>query len=192
IRIDCFRRSFGEVGAERDHVFGAELLGLFMGYGVDFRIENYLADAASVAQVDENNPSMVAPASHPTEKSQLSAHCFCPRLTAVTTALPISQLIGKNPLRRHQFAFLVNNSASILSHPFSSCCLVSILRNTALPFANSSSPMINTKPALSLSARRIWLFKLRDSPSISTDRPLCRSRCTRGKAQSRAISPTQT
>jgi hypothetical protein len=40
-----------------------------MSYGVDFRIENYLADAASVAQIDENNPSMVAPASHPTEKS---------------------------------------------------------------------------------------------------------------------------
>src|SRR5262245_460273 len=163
-----------------------------MGCGVDFRIENYLADATPVAQVDKNNPSMVAPASHPTEKSQLSAYCFCPRLTAVATALPISQLIGNNPLRRHQLAFLVTNSASILSNPISSCCLVAILRNTALPFANSSSPTINTDAALSLSARRIWLFKLRDSPSISTDKPFCRSRWTIGKAQSRAASPTQT
>src|SRR5215510_10831958 len=126
-----------------------------MGHSIDCWIENYLADAASVAQIVENNPSMVASASHPTEKSQLRAHHFCARLTAVATTFPTSQLIGKNPLRRHQLAFLVINSASILSNPISSCCLVAMSRNTALPFANSSSPTINTETALSLSARRI-------------------------------------
>jgi hypothetical protein len=61
-----------------------------MGCRVELRIENNLADTASVPQIDENNPPVVAPASHPTEKSQLIAHRVCAWLTAVATALPIA------------------------------------------------------------------------------------------------------
>src|SRR5512143_828754 len=147
-----------------------------MRRGIQLRIEHDLGYAASIPKVDESQASMVAPGVHPTDKDYFLTHGSDPRFAAVTAPLPAPQGIVKNPFARHQLAFLAINSASIFAKLISSCLFLFMSRNTAVPCCSSSSPMIKTATALSLSARRIWLFKLLVSPSISAETPLRRKR----------------
>ena len=59
------RGAAGDRAAHGDDPFAAQLVGLGMHRLVDLRVEDHLGDAPAVAQVDEDNPAMVAAAEHP-------------------------------------------------------------------------------------------------------------------------------
>jgi hypothetical protein len=69
-----------------------------MGGRSDFRTENDLAKTSAVAQIDEDHATVIAPAVYPTRQSHLFANPLGARLTAITTALPITQGVVKNAL----------------------------------------------------------------------------------------------
>jgi hypothetical protein len=60
-----------------------------------------LTDAAAIAQIDEDNSAVVAPAVHPTDQGHLLADRSRARLAAVTTAFPIAPLIAEHSFRCH-------------------------------------------------------------------------------------------
>jgi len=50
--------------------------------GCPFRVDDELADAGVVAQVDEDEASVIPPARHPAGQRQSLAHAVGPRLAA--------------------------------------------------------------------------------------------------------------
>jgi hypothetical protein len=72
-----------------------------MTHRIDFRSKNDLTDAAAIAQVDKNNPAVIAPTVHPTHQDHFFADRGGARLAAVTTALPIAPLIVEHSFRCH-------------------------------------------------------------------------------------------
>ena len=81
--LDLAGRQAGidRLGVARDHragrahdVLGAQPLGQTVRLGRDSRVEDELHEAGAVAQVDEDEVAVVAPASHPAGEPHLATH----------------------------------------------------------------------------------------------------------------------
>ena len=59
------------LAAHRQNPLRAQLVRLGVRFGVDFRVEDNLGDAPAVAEVDEDNPAVVAAAKNPTHENDL-------------------------------------------------------------------------------------------------------------------------
>jgi hypothetical protein len=58
-------RPVDDPAADGDDPFAAQLMRLGVHLLVDLGVEDHLGDAPAVAQIDENNPAMIAAAEHP-------------------------------------------------------------------------------------------------------------------------------
>src|SRR5687767_10839534 len=78
-----------------------------MGFSIEFRIENNLRETGAIAEVNENQTSMVPPCLHPSNQNHFAPDQIWPRLTAIAASLPIAQGVVENSLHltrlpRHQ------------------------------------------------------------------------------------------
>ena len=58
-------RAFAHRSLQGQDVFAADAMGLPVGIGMGLRVEDDLNDAFAVAQIDEDDPAVVAAAMHP-------------------------------------------------------------------------------------------------------------------------------
>ena len=90
LRIDGFRRSLRHNATHGNNVLGANLFGFFVTRRVNFWTKYDLTETGAIAQVDEYDSAVIAPAMHPTHQGHFFAHRIRAGLAAVTAPLPIA------------------------------------------------------------------------------------------------------
>ena len=78
---------------DRDHVLRAHLLGAAVHSGSDVLMKYDLGDAIAVAQIDEDDASMIAPAVHPAHQDHGLAFIGGAQRSAVMRAAQVAQKI---------------------------------------------------------------------------------------------------
>jgi hypothetical protein len=61
--------------------------------GIDFRVEHHLGDPLAVAEIDENDPAVVAPALDPAHEHHFTVNVRSGELVAVVGPAHISQFV---------------------------------------------------------------------------------------------------
>ena len=83
-----------DAAAHRDDELAAQLARQLEGGLPVLRIEDYLDDAAAVAQVDEDEAAVIAARVHPAHDGDVSAGVGGAQVTAVGAAFPVSKSFG--------------------------------------------------------------------------------------------------
>ena len=77
----------------RDHVFGAQHLGLGVQFGAAVGVKDDLRDAIAVAQMNEEHAAQIAAAMHPSHQQGGLAHIGSAQLAAGVRAAQVTQKI---------------------------------------------------------------------------------------------------
>ncbi len=85
-----------DAAADGQHVLGAQNVGAGVGLCVLRRAEHDLGQALAVAQVDEDEPAVVAPELHPAHEADLGVDVFLAEGAAVVGTSPVAE--GHNVL----------------------------------------------------------------------------------------------
>ena len=119
-----------------DHVLGAERVGPLVRLGRVLGMEHELDDSRAVAQVDEDQPAVVAPAVHPAGHAGIGVGPVGGQLLAPGVAVAVGPRSVPHHSRRHSLRI----AGITLASSVSSSSPDSMFLSVAVPF----SPMIAT------------------------------------------------
>src|SRR5208283_4568786 len=181
-------RAQARLSLSRYDVLAPQAACTFVGLLPDLRVENNLGYSLAVPQVKEYQSAVIAPFLHPSHQYGFTADVLSPQTVAVRRLAPSAELIERNLAFLNFCSFVVEkiipalgfkqihrvsspiaqslncfNASTIPSRGNTLWVLISISRNWISRRIISSSPRMITYRAPDLSARRIWLLRLRPS-----------------------------